>query len=171
MRCLFLLALCLNIANGSTLRGPVTTEVVSSSGFTHPGVFKAGAPIEGPKAVEGPKKVEGPKVPKAISAADSPKLAEGPKKAAETSKPKKDTTALLAEAPKEAAKPAPESAKEPASKGKQTYDHAGYTDDWHEEWRHGDFPSYKQTYGNAEHAQKYEDYQSDGKASKARPIH
>merc|ERR1719515_374422 len=44
-----------------------------------------------------------------------------------------------------------------------TYDKGAFKDDWHTEWKNGDFPSWKETYPKA--ALKYEDRQSDGEIS------
>lgn len=53
----------------------------------------------------------------------------------------------------------------PSSPGR--FDEAGYAADWHNEWAHGEFPNYKQTYENKEAVSQYTDRQSDGKASPA----
>eukprot|EP00747_Dinoflagellata_sp_TGD_P104294 gnl/TRDRNA2_/TRDRNA2_169217_c0_seq11.p2 gnl/TRDRNA2_/TRDRNA2_169217_c0~~gnl/TRDRNA2_/TRDRNA2_169217_c0_seq11.p2 ORF type:complete len:108 (+),score=23.17 gnl/TRDRNA2_/TRDRNA2_169217_c0_seq11:80-403(+) len=40
-----------------------------------------------------------------------------------------------------------------------------FANEWHHEWRHGDYPDYKQTYQNGGNAAKFEDRQSDQKQS------
>eukprot|EP00403_Amphidinium_massartii_P026209 CAMPEP_0178403670 /NCGR_PEP_ID=MMETSP0689_2-20121128/17490_1 /TAXON_ID=160604 /ORGANISM="Amphidinium massartii, Strain CS-259" /LENGTH=810 /DNA_ID=CAMNT_0020024635 /DNA_START=87 /DNA_END=2519 /DNA_ORIENTATION=+ len=55
--------------------------------------------------------------------------------------------------------------KVPKEDGEHVFDKGGFKDDWHSEWRQGDFPSYKETYENGEAASQYEDRQSDGKPS------
>eukprot|EP00747_Dinoflagellata_sp_TGD_P025817 gnl/TRDRNA2_/TRDRNA2_131510_c1_seq1.p2 gnl/TRDRNA2_/TRDRNA2_131510_c1~~gnl/TRDRNA2_/TRDRNA2_131510_c1_seq1.p2 ORF type:complete len:139 (+),score=25.57 gnl/TRDRNA2_/TRDRNA2_131510_c1_seq1:85-501(+) len=93
--------------------------------------------------------------------------------ATETSAPKVSkvapTPVVATVAVERAAAPAPAGAGSPgpAPHGLQ-YDEAGYSEEWHTEWRHGDYPDYKDTHTRADLVKKYEDYQSDQKASKAR---
>merc|ERR1719198_2065413 len=45
----------------------------------------------------------------------------------------------------------------PGSPGR--YDESGYAEDWHQEWQHGDFPNYKETYENKAAVSQYQDRQ------------
>mmetsp|Transcript_52695 Transcript_52695/g.83623 ORF Transcript_52695/g.83623 Transcript_52695/m.83623 type:complete len:221 (+) Transcript_52695:52-714(+) len=61
-----------------------------------------------------------------------------------------------------AAAPAPATAAAPASSDSDMSYSAKYKDDWHEEWKHGNYPSWKKTI-DVDGIEKYEDRQSDGK--------
>merc|ERR1719436_1170567 len=56
------------------------------------------------------------------------------------------------------------SASEP-EKQDEKYDQALYDENWHNEYEHGDFPRYEETYNQGKLAKKHEDSQSDGKPS------
>eukprot|EP00747_Dinoflagellata_sp_TGD_P104295 gnl/TRDRNA2_/TRDRNA2_169217_c0_seq12.p1 gnl/TRDRNA2_/TRDRNA2_169217_c0~~gnl/TRDRNA2_/TRDRNA2_169217_c0_seq12.p1 ORF type:complete len:104 (+),score=22.96 gnl/TRDRNA2_/TRDRNA2_169217_c0_seq12:93-404(+) len=62
-----------------------------------------------------------------------------------------------------AAAPAPGPAPGPGGPGMFNLDE--FATEWHHEWRHGDYPDYKQTYQNGNNAAKFEDRQSDQKQS------
>lgn len=57
---------------------------------------------------------------------------------------------------------------EKSSNDKITYHKKAYTEEWGEEWRQGNYPSWRDTHTHAKDILKYEDRQSDGKPSPAR---
>merc|ERR1719389_502520 len=68
--------------------------------------------------------------------------------------------------------PAPAGAGAPGAPGPAgKYDLEAFKTEWHTEWRHGDFPDYKETHTDTwqfNPAQKWEDSQSDQKPSEAK---
>jgi len=72
----------------------------------------------------------------------------------------KQTASMLARA---AAKEDPA----PVAVGKPTFDLDGFKEEWHKEWRHGDFPDWKseKNYANYYEDNGFEDKQSDQKAT------
>merc|ERR1719310_174805 len=63
----------------------------------------------------------------------------------------------------------PPAAPPAAAAGKPTYDLDGFKTEWHQEWRHGDFPDWKteKNYANYYVEKGFEDKQSDQKPSPA----